>query len=407
MRQGSTIRMRLTLWYGSMFLVTGVILLTVLFVLVRNTIDQGPESIREQAAEVLGVDPDTLPDFGRPGDRHPPPTGNRTPFDNEDVRRVVDNLRQRVVDDTLQSLLIQSAIAIGAMAVVSFALGWIVAGRMLRPLQKITETARRLSDATLHKRINLDGPNDELKELADTFDEMLERLDAAFGAQRDFVANASHEIRTPLTIMRTAIDVTLDDPDATVADYRDTAVTIRAAIDRADALTDALLVLAQAEAAPLVDEIVDLSEVIEASLHRLDAAGADIDTMLDVGPAIVRGDRELLERLADNLIENAITYNVDAGWIKVSTSSHDVGADNRAQLRVTNSGPIVAADSVDQLFERFERVDHSRSRATGGFGLGLSIVAAIARLHNAEIHAAARPEGGLDISVDFPAASSR
>jgi signal transduction histidine kinase len=336
-------------------------------------------------------------------------------------------LAERVREQARAELLHAGALAFGAVVLVGAAAGFVLAGQALQPVSQLTATARRLSTETLDERIALDGPRDELKELADTFDDMLARLDAAFDSQRRFVANASHELRTPLAVIRTEVDVTLGDPTATVADLRTMGEVVREASARADRLVDALLVLARSEAQARVGlelhEPVDLAALAEAAVGR---AGGEarlrcLDVTADTAAAPASGDPELLDRLVGNLVENAVRHNVDGGWVTVRTglgpgagsgsgtaaTIAGVGAGalagrQAAVLTVANSGPVVAATAVDELFEPFRRGGTART-ATRGAGLGLSIVRAVAAAHGGEVSAAPRPEGGLDVTVRLPA----
>jgi hypothetical protein len=288
------------------------------------------------------------------------------------------------------------------MAVIVFGMSWIIAGRMLRPLHAITSTARRLSGSTLHERINLRGPRDELKELADTFDGMLGRLDTAFRTQKEFVANASHELRTPLTIIRTEVDVALSDPEVSREELQEMGSAITEAVDRSEGLIDGLLVLASADANghPTMTDL-DLAEIAETEVDlsstEADALGLRLD--LELQPAPVRGEEALLERLVGNLVENAIRHNVPGGWFSVKTG---VSGSN-AVLTVANSGAILPPEETERLFERFYRPDRSRSRKTGGFGLGLSIVKSVATVHGGTVQLVALGEGGLEVKVTLPA----
>jgi signal transduction histidine kinase len=283
------------------------------------------------------------------------------------------------------------------------AVSYVLAGRVLRPLQEITTTARRLSAERLDERIALPGPRDELRELADVFDAMLDRLQAAFEAQRRFVADASHELRTPLAVMRTEVDVALADPHASAADLRAAAAVVRDATERADRLVESLLLLArtdrlQLEALPH-RERVELPDVAAAALDAVaaEARARGLAVASARAPAGVLGDRVLLERLAGNLVENAVRHNVDGGWLRVDTGTV-VG---RARLQVSSSGPVVPPEEVAQLFEPFRRHGTART-ARRGAGLGLAIVRALATAHGGAVSAVAPPEGGLVVTVDLP-----
>jgi signal transduction histidine kinase len=295
------------------------------------------------------------------------------------------------------------AFAFVAMLVGSLWAGWILAGRALRPVRRITETARRVSDSNLGERIALDGPNDELKQLADVFDSMLARLDKAFASQRRFVTDASHELRTPLAIMRTEIDVALENPHLSAAELREAAEVVREATERGEQLIESLLTLARSEREPALTDL-DLAAVAEQAVDDLaaEADGLALDIRLSLARARIRGDRVLLERLVANLVENAVRYNRRGGWIRVVTAN----SGGAARLEVGNTGPPVLPSELGSLFEPFTRLDASRSRATGGAGLGLSIVKAVAESHGGTISATALSAGGLHVVVELPAAAS-
>jgi signal transduction histidine kinase len=320
--------------------------------------------------------------------------------------RLIDEAQRELRSEALRQLWIRSLIALAIMLVLVFGLSWLVAGRMLRPLNAITSTARRLSGSTLHERINLKGPRDELKELADTFDSMLGRLDSAFSAQREFVANASHELRTPLTIIRTEVDVALSDPEVSPEELQEMGSAITEAVDRSEALIDGLLVLANTDAdgPPAMTEL-DLAEI---AADEIDLASDEADTLglrleLDLEPAPVLGEQALLERLVGNLVQNAIRHNLPDGWFSVKTRTED----GTAVLTVANSGPLLSPEDLERLFERFYRPDKSRSRKTGGFGLGLSIVKSVAAAHGGDVWLAGLAEGGLEVTVTLPSPAER
>ena len=230
--------------------------------------------------------------------------------------------------DALRNLLAVSLVGLGLMTVASGGLGWYMSGRVLRPVRVITETARRASDQHLGERLALTGATDELKELADTFDDMLERLDAAFTTQRRFVANASHELRTPLTVMRTAIDVTLAKPSPTARQLTDMAVRVRRSIDRAESMVEALLTLAVSDQGKLSTEFTDLAtwaeDAIEAAAPEIERLDLRVDALLD--PAETTGDPQLLERMIWNLVDNAVRHNEPGGWIRLRTGSRNADA---------------------------------------------------------------------------------
>lgn len=290
------------------------------------------------------------------------------------------------------------ALVVLAAALVS----WVLTGHVLQPVHDVTATARRLSAESLDARIDLEGPRDEVAELADTFDEMLDRLQAAFDAQRRFVANASHELRTPLAVLRTEIDVTLADPDADVDEFRRMAGVLRDATKRAEGLVDGLLLLARTEAAERRasegDEPVDLDL---AAHGALDAVRAEVEgrrLRVDVRPgteAVVVGDAALLERVVGNLVENAVRHNVDGGWITVCTAAEA----GRVELVVASSGPVLDPARVPDLFEPFRR---GADRVGSGSGLGLSIVRAVVRSHGGTVTAEPVDGGGLSVRVTLP-----
>jgi signal transduction histidine kinase len=275
-----------------------------------------------------------------------------------------------------------------------------MAGRVLRPVQAITGAARRASERHLGERIALRGPCDELKELADTFDEMLDRLDAAFTGQRRFAADASHELRTPLTVMRTAIDVTLAKPTRSPEQLEAMAAKIRRSVDQAEALVDALLALATSERDVTGAEAVDLATVAEDALDvaRPAITQRQLRVEDELDPAEAMGDRLLLERLVGNLVDNAVRHNNPGGWLGVRTCRTD---DQDPYIEVANSGPVLEDDMVPSLFEPFRRVEE-RTSTRDGVGLGLAIVMSITVAHGARIEAHSRPEGGLVISVVMP-----
>jgi signal transduction histidine kinase len=297
-------------------------------------------------------------------------------------------------DNALHQLLTQSIIALAVVAVIAAVLGWLVAGRALRPLRDITATAQRLSTYTLGQRINLRGPDDELKELADTFDGMLDRLSSAFEAQRQFVAHASHELRTPLTVQRAAIDVALEDPAPTIESMRTMAVRVRDATERNERLIASMLTLARSQAGIQRFDDVDLAEAARARIAAISSPDVTVAPIL--GPARLVGDPELVERLIANLVDNAVRHNRSDGWVHIETwtDGHTAG------LRVSNSGWILPPEQVEQLFVPFHRMPGERGR--DGYGLGLSIVDAVVAAHHGSRSARALPDGGLEVTVVLP-----
>jgi signal transduction histidine kinase len=300
----------------------------------------------------------------------------------------------------LSSLLLYSFVGLGLATIASGGVGWVVSGRVLKPVSAITQTARRASERHLGERIALSGPDDELKELADTFDDMLARLDQAFASQRRFVADASHELRTPLAVMRTAIEVTLAKPGRTAAQLEATAVRVRDAIDRAERMIDALLTLAVSDRAELsASEPFDLATAAE---DAVDTAAADIARLglrlnVDLAPAETTGDPHLLERMIGNLVANAVRHNSPGGEITLASGI----TDGQAFFRVANSGPLVPDEVIPSLFEPFTRMER-RTGSGAGAGLGLAIARSVAIAHGTTVQARSRPGGGLDILVTMP-----
>jgi signal transduction histidine kinase len=305
---------------------------------------------------------------------------------------------QRAVDS--HQLLVNSGLALAIVAVLALLAGWLVSGRMLRPIRTITRAARRISSTNLHERLALAGPADELKELGDTLDDLFGRLGAAFEAQRHFVANASHELRTPLTAERTLLQVALDDPDTTIAAWRSTAEEVLASSDEQALLIDALLTLASSESGLNERQPVDLAATVTNTIVGLQPESDRLEIRIEerTATAPLDGDPLLVERLVVNLIANAVRHNTAGGRVKVVTEV----TDGKAALSVTNTGPLVPPSDVDRLFQPFQRLDRRRAHYKDGHGLGLSIVRAIATAHQASIDAHSLPDGGLSVSVVFP-----
>jgi signal transduction histidine kinase len=305
---------------------------------------------------------------------------------------------QRATDS--HELLVNSAIALGVVAALALLAGWLVAGRMLRPIRTITHTARRISSTSLDERLALDGPPDELKELGDTLDGLFARLEASFEAQRHFVANASHELRTPLTAERNLLQVALDDPETTNAEWRSTAEEVLASSDEQARLIDGLLTLASSEGGLSEYQPVDLATIVAESLAGLqpEIDRLEIHVADETELALLGGDRLLVERLVVNLLTNAVRHNTPGGRVEINTGVQEVGA----FLSVTNTGPVIRPVQVERLFQPLQRLNPRRAVFQDGHGLGLSIVRAIAVAHGATITAEPMPEGGLSIRVIFP-----
>ena len=309
---------------------------------------------------------------------------------------------QRAADS--HQLLVDSGIALGIVAALALLAGWLVAGRMLRPIRTITRTAQRISSASLHERLALDGPPDELKELGDTLDDLFDRLEASFDAQRQFVANASHELRTPLARQRALIQVALADPAASSSSLRSAHERVLVSEQHLEQMIEALLALTRGQAGLERHEPIDLGALASQALvvREPELAERNLDVHATLGAAPMTGDHRLIERLIVNLIENAIRHNVPDGRIEITTGTRE----GRAFLTLANSGSAVPPEEVERLFKPFQRLGDARTRHTSGHGLGLSIVDAIATAHRAELGARARPHGGLTIDVAFPPVSA-
>jgi len=370
-----TIRARLTLLYGGAFFLAGAVLVTLMYLYLTQVVSH------EFAGTGSGAD-----------------------------HRAVAGEFERARDETLRTMLVASLVLLGIVGVVAAGSGWLLAGRALQPLREITATTRRVADRSLHERIALAGPDDEIKDLADTLDAMLERLDRAFDSQRRFVANASHELRTPLTINRTLLEVALQHPEAS-GSLRQLGTTLLAVNERHERLIDGLLTLASSEQRVAQRVLVDVADVarhvIAGSQGAAHAAGVAIRSTLRRAP--VEGDPVLLERLVQNLVENAIRYNLpEYGWV-ITTS--DV-VDDHVVLSVENAGSLVPAYEIPVLFEPFRRqpsterlVDATGVATSRGAGLGLSIVRSVAQAHDGDVEATPREDGGLTVRVQIPLAA--
>jgi signal transduction histidine kinase len=389
LRHRASLRLRLTLSYGLLFFVVGFLLIALSYVLLRQVAIRDPGELAAHTSEQLQLSQAYL-------QQHmPSPGGGR-----QTVGAFLLGLQDQVLSEVLQALLRTTFVALAVATIVSVVAGWWMAGRTLRPVQEISAVARRLSASTLHERIDLKGPKDELRQLADTFDAMLGRLESAFVAQREFVSNASHELRTPLAIMRTELDVTLADPATDAEDLRRMAETIRGAIARSEDVIDKLLVLA--ESGDLVEhDAVDMAGVVEAIVQRHDRAAEArrLSFQVDAQSAIVSGDGALLERLVDNLVDNAVRYASPGSAIRVSTG---VGPDGQAMLCVANEGEVIGPEEVPRLFERFYRIDKARSRESGGTGLGLAIAKHIVLAHGGTIRAESELSRGSNFLFTLP-----
>ncbi|MEU8543283.1 ATP-binding protein [Streptomyces sp. NPDC048717] len=382
-----TIRIRLTLLYGGMFLIAGILLLAIIYLF---------------AAQVLRGSNAELPFKVVNGTVRATTNWCLLPENTtgEQLNNAVSLCLRHQNDLALDDLLRRSLFALLGLSIIAFAFGYAMAGRVLSPLGRITRTARRVAGSDLSRRIELDGPDDELKELADTFDEMLERLERAFTAQQRFVANASHELRTPLAINRTLLEVQLSDPAAPI-ELQQLGKTLLATNERSEQLVEGLLLLARSDNEIVERKPVDLAEVASRAVDQshAEAEAKGVRLRGERAPAVVQGNGVLLERIALNLVQNAIRYNVpEDGWVEVSTATRG----GLAELVVSNTGPVVPAYEIDNIFEPFRRLRQERTGSDKGVGLGLSIVRSVARAHGGRIIAEPREGGGLVMRVTLP-----
>jgi signal transduction histidine kinase len=381
------LRARLTLVYGGLFLAGGVFLLLLTYSLVEQAIPD-PEQIVQ-------------------GTQRTDATAGPVPSDDtfvkaQDFRILVTG---QVWNDALDTIRNEGTQALLLVSVATIALGWLVAGRMLRPLQRVTDTAAQIAespaaDKGLHQRIKVSGPRDELRDLAEAFNRMLERLDQSFDGQRAFISNASHELRTPLTVTRALLEVAAHRPGAS-SDVRLLSETLLEVNTRHERLIEGLLLLMRSDRELAERSYVDLSDIAEHVAAQTPSGEVTVTAECEEAPT--RGEPVLLERLAQNLVENAVRYNTDEdGWVRVTTRRDG----DAAILEVANSGPVVPVFEVEGLFEPFRRLGTERlATASKGAGLGLSIVRAIAKAHGGEAFATPRPEGGLTVTVKLPASA--
>ena len=380
-----TVRMRLTALYGALFLVSGAVLLAIASGVVVSSSRVSVSAANPASSSPLQADQARI----------------------HQLQAQLASAESQIHSGVSHGLLVGSAIALGVMTVVSLVLGWLVAGRVLRPLRAMTTATRRISADSLHERLAMTGPEDELKDLADTIDGLLARLEGAFAAQRRFVANASHELRTPLTTMRACVDVAVAKPEPVPAPTIALADRLRRELDRVDGLLDGFLALARAQHGDLPGQATLSLEYITAAALAVRASAISI-RRLTVHHAAghdgtwVAGSQALLSRMVDNVLDNAIGHNRVGGWISVTT-----GADGRhAHLVVETGGDVLDQEQVSQLAQPFRRLGADRTGSDHGSGLGLSIVEAIATAHGGTLDLRARPEGGLRVSIALPLAAA-
>ena len=384
-----TVRARLTLLYTGLFAVCGAIVVAVSYTLVARLRAQGPGNGQQPSAG----------DLARFAARCRSEELSAHPDPHVLVKCAAYFQQQGAQgqrDFTLSHLLQYSLITVAVVIALAAVLGWIFSGRALRPVHQITTAARAASGHNLSARVAPTGPRDELRELAETFDEMLGRLQAAFEGQQRFIANASHELRTPLAVMRATVDVVLDNPDATPGDLRAMAADIRAAVDHAEQLIGALLILARNERGLTVREETDLATAAEDVLDTASLGDRRVHATLE--PAVISGDPVLAGRLVANLVDNAIRYNHAGGDIWISTRTTAGGI----QLTVANTGPVISPADAGRIFQPFQRL-HDRISQDGS-GLGMAIVASIAAIHGGTANARPRDDGGLSVTVTIPSA---
>ncbi|MEU6976837.1 MULTISPECIES: HAMP domain-containing sensor histidine kinase [unclassified Streptomyces] len=382
-----TIRIRLTLLYGGMFLIAGILLLAIIYLFTAQALRDSTSQLPFKVVSGT-VQPTTdwceLPEKS---------TG-------EQLNNAVTMCLRHQSDLALDDLLRRSLFALLGLSIIAFAFGFAMAGRVLSPLGRITRTARQVAGSDLSRRIELDGPDDELKELADTFDEMLERLERAFSAQQRFVANASHELRTPLAINRTLLEVQLSDPEAPV-ELQQLGKTLLATNERSEQLVEGLLLLARSDNQMIERKPVDLAEVASRAVDQVhaEAVAKGVEIRGERALAVVQGNGVLLERICLNLVQNGVRYNLpEDGWVDVTTETQN----GQAVLVVTNTGPVVPGYEIDNIFEPFRRLRQERTGSDKGVGLGLSIARSVARAHGGRIIAEPREGGGLVMRVTLP-----
>lgn len=389
----ASIRTRLAALFGVTFLVAGLTLVGLNYVLVDQEIRNLPDGGRRAFVDEFGID---LPGFaGRQGaDAIPSPLADLVLEDGRTLREAAESFEARLRTDLLNSILYQSLVALAVVAVIAGILGWVISRRALDPVAEITQTAKAFTEANLSRRVALEGPPDEIKELADTFDAMLDRVERGYANQSSFAAYASHELRTPLSVMRVQADNLLASPDTTDRE-RALAASVQQEVDRSERLISQLLSITRSRSGRLVTEAVDLGglvgDVVAGVVPIADGHGIELD--LSLADAEVEGDSSLLRSLIRNLVVNGIVHNEKGGSVSV-----EVDSDDGAILVVGNTGRRLTDADVSRMYRPFERIEEAR---TSGVGLGLAVVGAIAEAHAASVEAVPNPTGGLTTTVRF------
>jgi signal transduction histidine kinase len=372
------LRLRLTLFYGVLSIASGVALLVITYLLLSRSQDRSAVGLVNPSGRPFP--PEAYPP-ALPG-AVPDPRFRQLPQSHSDVL----------------NLLLLAGIALAIMALVSILLGWLIAGRVLRPVRTMTETLRQISARNLHERLAVTGSRNEIKDLADTIDGLLARLEVALEGHKRFVANAAHELRTPLTVEHALLEEPLIDQDLTLEAFRSNFERLLAISEQRGRLLESLLTLSGSEHGRDQYQPVDLNLVIEQVLRNhgpeVDQLGLQVDPL--IVPVQVLGDPALIERLVANLLDNAVHHNHANGWVEIGTRSEP----GRVVFFVANSGPVVPPEQVERLVEPFQRLH--RVADDGHHGLGLSIVSAIASAHDASLTVRARLTGGLSVEVGFP-----
>ncbi|MFD4511651.1 sensor histidine kinase [Streptomyces sp. NPDC058457] len=386
------VRVRLAALFGALFVASGAVLLSITYLLVGHSV----RTLGFVHKPASGPQPRLNVQSG---------PGSPTPPGFDAMTQQLQEQATRLHAAQMHNLLVQSGVAMAIMAVISVVLSWVLAGRVLRPMRAVTAGIRRISANNVHERLAVQGPADEIKDLADSVDGLLGRLETALESHKRFVTNAAHELRTPLTVERALLEESLLDSDATAASFRENFQRLLKISTQQAALLESLLTLAVSERGVERAEPLDLTEIVRSVLLTPQPDARRNEVRIENGTpattaAPVSGDTVLLERLVANLVQNAAYYNVEGGHVDVAVAVRSEGGPGRALLTVSNTGPEVPPDRVDQLFEPFQRL--RRTAGDGHHGLGLSIVRAIATAHDATLAARARPGGGLIVEISFP-----